>query len=175
MTSKHGVKHLFPIPVYWSHVENFVSIQNEITKGIEQTNFGMRKDWGNTHYLSDPNFQENFLIKHNCNAFLSELEMHLQKYNSEGLKVTHSWAALFKQYNYGHIHDHLPSNMAGVYYYKTKGSTGNLFFQSPQSYDRRCNIESKEGLLLLFPACLKHGITQNTTNTERISISFNLS
>ena len=52
MTSKHGVKHLFPIPVYWSHVENFVSIQNEITKGIEQTNFGMRKDWGNTHYLS---------------------------------------------------------------------------------------------------------------------------
>ena len=39
---------------------------------------------------------------------------------------------------------------------------------------RPADAESKEGRLLIFPAWLKHSVTSNQGQTDRISISFNL-
>jgi uncharacterized protein (TIGR02466 family) len=172
------IQQLFPIPVYAEKVSNFKQIQEELSKAINNTKFSMKKDWGATHYLSDPNFKENYLHKHKCDTLLFEISMHLQKYAqalpvSNELLVTQSWAALFTKNNYGHIHDHI-GTVSGVYYYKTKGSDGHLFFASEHSYQGRVNFQAEEGMLLLFPSHLRHGITTNTTDETRISISFNL-
>lgn len=172
------IQQLFPIPVYAEKVSNFEQIQAELSKAIDKTKFSMKEDWGATHYLSDPNFKENYLTKHKCDTLLFEISMHLQKYAqtfpvSNDLRVTQSWAALFTKYNYGHIHDHI-GTVSGVYYYKTKGTNGNIFFSPEHSYQGRVNFVGEEGMILLFPSHLRHGITTNTTDKTRISISFNL-
>ena len=175
------IENLFSIPIYKSKVDQkkFNTIQLEIAKGIKNTQFKMNEKWGNTHYLSDIKFRDNFLVKHQCLTFLEELHTnHLPNYLpsvkcSNNRHVVQSWAALFRKHNYGHIHGHHGS-IAGVYYYKTKGSTGNLFFTNIYDYQKRVNIYGEEGDLLLFPTHLKHGITTNTSDIERISISFNL-
>ena len=74
--------------------------------------------------------------------------------------------------------------MAGVYYYKTNGEDGDIFFESSN-----LNLESSlcyyklaerwkhkpiEGKILLFPGWMKHGIMTNTTEDSRISLSFNI-
>lgn len=86
---------------------------------------------------------------------------------------------------YGHIHTHPRSDMSGVYYYKTNGDDGNIFFMSGNessknsicfgSYSDRWIHYPVIGKIILFPSYLSHGITTNTSNSVRHSISFNVS
>ncbi len=165
---------LFPVPLYIGDVDNFDQIQSEIQVGIDNTNFRFKEEWGSTHEFSDPTFHENFLLKHNCQSFLNELPIHLERYMQKQLPMKGAWAARFRKHMYGHIHDHFPHSVAGVYYFKTEGSDGKLFFRSDLKYYGRQYITPREGMLLLFPGSLKHGITTNTTDIDRISISFDL-
>jgi hypothetical protein len=166
------IQQLFSIPVFSTKVKNFDEIQNEITRGLKNSKFSMNPLWGSTHYLSDPTFSENWLAKHSCNTLLSEIDTYLKEYQDDVYTMKDSWVALFKEHNYGHIHHH-GIGISGVYYYKVKGSTGNLFFKTNRDWQGRVDIESEEGRLYLFPSDLEHGITTNTNNTSRISISFN--
>ena len=172
------IDQLFSIPVYSTQVNDFNTIQNEITKGVKNSKFSTIPEWGRTHFLSDPTFSENWLIKHRCNTLLSEIENHVNNYKHtlgvEACVLKESWVALFKEHNYGHIHSHSDNKISGVYYYKVKGSKGNLFFKSKRYWQGRAESTSQEGLLLLFPSDLEHGITTNTSTVSRISISFNL-
>ena len=172
------IDELFSIPLYSAKVNNFDVIQSEITKGIKDSKFSTKPEWGKTHYLSDPSFSENWLTKHRCDTLLSEIENHVNNYKNVlrvgDCTIQESWVALFKEHNYGHVHDHAGNKISGVYYFKTKGSKGNIFFTSKRSWQGRVESTSQEGLLMLFPSDLKHGITTNTSTVSRISISFNL-
>ena len=172
------IDQLFSIPVYRTQVSNLSAIQNEITNGIKNSKFSTKPEWGRTHYLSDPDFSENWLVKHRCDTLLSEIENHVNNYKHtlgvDDCVLKESWVALFKEHNYGHIHSHSDNKISGVYYYKVKGSKGNLFFKSKRYWQGRAESTSQEGLLLLFPSDLEHGITTNTSTVSRISISFNL-
>ena len=75
--------------------------------------------------------------------------------------------------------------ISGVYYYKTNGDDGDIFFECPvptigssfcyfNNYCNRWIHKPEEGKILLFPSWLKHGISKNETDETRISISFNL-
>tara|TARA_R100000234_G_scaffold43760_1_gene25915 strand:- start:275 stop:784 length:510 start_codon:yes stop_codon:yes gene_type:complete len=166
------IEQLFSIPVFNTKVKNFNKIQSEITAGLRNSKFSINPDWGRTHYLSDPTFSENWLTKHSCNTLLSEIDTCIKEYQDGEYTMKNSWVALFKEHNYGHIHTH-GKGISGVYYYKVKGSTGNLFFRSGRDWQGRVVKECEEGQLLLFPSDLEHGITTNTTSTSRLSISFN--
>ena len=173
------IEELFSIPVYRTQVSNLSAIQNEITNGIKNSKFSTKPEWGRTHYLSNPDFSENWLVKHRCDTLLSEIAKHVDNYKNAlevhtDCAVKESWVALFKENNYGHIHSHSSNIISGVYYYKVKGSEGNLFFKSKRYWQGAAQTKSQEGLLLLFPSDLEHGITTNTSTVSRISISFNL-
>ena len=61
---KGNLANLYPTPIYWvEKLDNFDEIQNEITEAIKEVEFGMKGDWGATHFLSDPSFKDNFIIK----------------------------------------------------------------------------------------------------------------
>ncbi len=47
-------------------------------------------------------------------------------------------------------------------------------FEESLAFKQQMLIEPKEGVLLVFPAWLKHWVYPNTSNEERISISFNM-
>ena len=84
---------------------------------------------------------------------------------------------------YAHTHDHGAADLSGVYYFKTNGNDGDLYFDSPVAQlkssfvfnkSSRVFYKPKIGKLILFPGWLSHGVFQNTTTENRVSVSFNI-
>jgi len=186
-----GVDYIFPIPIYINYIENYQPIQDELLTGVSHSDFEMHPHWGNTHWLSDATFQGDFLEQHRCKKFKEELDWHVQKYAKEALigqfsgdkfkyKIIDSWVALFKKNNYAHIHHHGQYDISGVYYIQTspvpkdsKQEGGKLFFQDSKG-EKRAEIPAEQGVIVLFPSYLNHGVQTNISEVERLSLSFNL-
>jgi len=185
------IQNIHATPIYYSQIDNFNNVQNELKIAIDQVNFKMKEEWGNTHYLSSTNFQDNFIGKYNLITFIEILKHNVKVYcdeigfnKSDIFEITQSWVSLFKKNNYGHIHNHGTSDISGVYYYKTNQQDGDLFFEPANPHLRtsvcffglgsRFKYTPEEGKLILFPGWLRHGVQTNTTDNTRISISFNI-
>ena len=185
---------IYPTPIFFGAVDNHKEIGKELDPVLDEIDFQYRDSWGATHYLSDPTFRENLIVKHDLKELKKGIEKNLFEYLGELFEqpwdgryrynITHSWAALFKKGNYGHIHSHGEADIAGVYYHEVPEDTGGLFFECPSPgmgdsllysrWGRRLDVKASEGGMLLFPGFLKHGIQTNTTDHDRISISFNI-
>ncbi|AGH31515.1 hypothetical protein SWZG_00002 [Synechococcus phage S-SKS1] len=87
-------------------------------------------------------------------------------------------------FNFTHVH---PSGwLSGVYYIQLPEKNNEIVFQDPRSarmmdFQRSSLIKDeyfshypKVGELLLFPSWLPHFVTPNTSDQNRISISFNV-
>ena len=190
------IKYTFSTPIYSESINNFDNIQKEFYDVLGKVKFNYKEEWGNTHYLSDPSFNENIFEKYNLFNFKKELDNHLHSfikhcnpnYNFEenDYYISSSWFAKFKKNNYGHIHSHNDADIAGVYYIDNPAQkeVGQLFIDSPvvqsegsfifKEYCTRINTNIPTGGIILFPGFLKHGITTNITDKERISFSFNI-
>lgn len=86
--------------------------------------------------------------------------------------------------NFTHVH---PSGwMSGVYYIQLPQGTDEITFEDPRparmmDFQRSCLVndeyfshQPQVGELLLFPSWLPHFVLPNTSNEERISVSFNI-
>ena len=185
---------IYPTPIFFGEVDNHKEIEAELDPVLDEIDFEYRDSWNETHYLSDPTFKENLIVKHDLTELKKAIEKNLFEYleglfnkswdSRYGYKITHSWAALFKKGNYGHIHSHGEADIAGVYYHELPEGSGGLFFEPPATgltdslvytgWGGRLSPKVSEGEMLLFPGFLKHGIETNTTDLDRISISFNI-
>ena len=188
--SEDSIMNLYPTPVYSTQIGDFDNVQKELFSALnEKAEFQMNPVWA-SHYLTDIFFRLNVLEEFKLNKFTAELTKHIIEYckylNYNGnCRITESWFSLFKKGNYGHMHHHGGSDISGVYYVKTNGEDGNLFFDSPNPHlgtskvysnlTPRHEFKPKEGNLMLFPGWLMQGIQTNTTDNERISLSFNVS
>ena len=168
---------LFPTKIYEAKISNYDIIQDEfetVEKGINWQNL-----W-DTHLISDPNFEENILPYH----FSRELRNHLYNYTgSDGWSQQASWMACLEPGHYAHAHHHGHADLSGVYYYKTTGDDGDLFFQTPNlasttsvwsNQPHTISMKPEQGKIILFPGYLMHGIRTNTTPHTRLSVSFNM-
>jgi len=178
-----GVDHIFPTATYYNPIiDNHQEVQNELKSVIDGIDFKYRDGWGETHLLSDIDFQGDAIEKYNLRLLHQEIHNNLCKYcKTERLVynkhyfIDSSWFSAFKKGNYAHVHNHGLSDVSGVYYYKTTGSDGDFFLCSPNPYSKdRLAIEPVEGKLLMFPGWLEHGVMTNTTDNLRISFSFNI-
>ena len=98
--------------------------------------------------------------------------------------VTSSWFTKTTKGKYAHEHDHNGSDISGVYYLQTNGNDGNLVLTNPlrmlsnnfimfmTSRDQKVVLE--QGRLVLWPSYIKHRVETNTTDDDRVSISFNI-
>ena len=146
--------------------------------------------WDNGRILvSNKSFDEHLLLKHNCTTFLKYLDDHVKSYlagigvNNPKYTVASSWMTLSLKHSYAHAHEHSPFDISGVYYYQTNGNDGNLFFKNPTplatsfffSHIQNSVYRKPEvGHITLWPSWLSHGVETNLTDSERVSISFNL-
>ena len=180
---------LYSTPIYSEvPIKNFEKIQREIREHLREEKFNYVGRWGKTHLLSDPTFRSNPLKK-SLPLFKEELNEHVKRYCYDigyysEYKIHSSWFTKFTKGDYAHTHSHGHLDISGVYYYKTNGKDGDLFFESPVSAvdssfvylhlaDHMCHSPG-EGKIILFPSYLKHGVRRNETNNVRISLSFNL-
>ena len=130
---------------------------------------------------------------------LQELMVYVKKAVSDALNdlhivydsflVTGCWASI-KPRGAGHgIHMHPNNFFGGVYYVRASGEGGEILFHDPRTqtsvtlpritkeneYNTRTfRMPVRDGMLILFPAWLSHSVTKNSSETERVSISFNV-
>jgi len=190
MNQSDKVISLFPTPIYKSFISNFSEVQKELDDCIGDIDFRMVTEWGTTHYLSDPYFKSSIIYEKNLDNLKKGIDIALSEYCSEirhgydKYDIIDSWMTLFKKNNYAHIHSHGEADLAGVYYYKTgmSDNDSSFFFCTPVVGseasifwgEQRISMRPEEGTILLFPGWLRHGVTMNETDDDRVSISFNL-
>ena len=83
------------------------------------------------------------------------------------------WAQIHHPYESTNVHNHvIGSDKAFVFYVKVPEGAGSLYFEvEPFGVSV---IQPIEGLLVTFPACIKHGVYKNLSKELRISIAGNL-
>jgi uncharacterized protein (TIGR02466 family) len=181
------IENLFSTPIYVDMIQNIDEVQSEIDGVINNIKFTEPPStWGKTHLLSSSDIfethkmvvTESTIFNHVIN-YCKYLEFKIpNKYKIE------SWMTLFNKDDYGHTHNHGHADISGVYYYKTTGDDGDIFFESPvegaqnslvyAKCAERWNHTPKVGKIILFPGWLKHGVLKNTKESKRHSISFNV-
>ena len=146
-------------------------------------------------------FQSNNLNFNDISGLMVQILSHISAYcgklnlkKNTTINYTNAWLNINGQHDYNMNHTH-NGFISGVYYVRCNDSNGNLYFRNPNpvDFDWGKDIEiyedfkdnivaadtwdfvPKEGDLYLFPSWAKHGVLSNTTNNNRISISFNIS
>ena len=190
--TKPDVMDLFPSPVYVvGMINNYDEIQEELTDASLSCDYSFFHNDHPTHYISDKGLFGNILEEKNCNKFIQELHRHIGQYAShigfspQRCRIETSWLSRFDKGHYAHIHHHGPTDFSGVYYLKTTGDDGRIFFNSSNphletcypytSLGNRVTVRTQQGMLLLFPGWLQHGVETNTKDSSRITCSFNIS
>ena len=185
---------IFETYIYHNIVDNPGKLNKSIDKELPNLKFTLKQEWSNTHYLTT-NFgvedEPDVIKKHNLNEVDKQISKHVKAYCQNvarqfvSIPTTRtSWFSLFQKGNYAHIHKHGFSDISGVYYYRTNGSDGDIFFETPvtetgcskfwMNHSLTFSIPPEKGLILLFPGWLSHGVRTNTTDNQRISLSFNI-
>ncbi len=109
------------------------------------------------------------------------------------LHLNSMWINVNQKGDYNKCHIHPGSTLSGVFWIKTPDNCGNLTFYSDNSYSehnlitntsekicKKFNYYSnfsftpKEGTMILFPSNMLHDVEINESESDRISIAFNL-
>ena len=130
------------------------------------------------------------LITYNLYKVFNETINNLYQHK---LEIINHWININGNGSYNVIHDHPMSDLSGVFYINVPENSGDIYFENPQrfqahaeiiSYTKEANqtynqyirkyIKPVDGLLLVFPAHLRHGVLPNQSNEDRISVFFNI-
>ena len=107
------------------------------------------------------------------------------------LEFTASWFTINRQHGYHEQHNHCPDIWSGVYYVRAEHGDATINFINKNlvdtgwPYDAPKNLMNDyvssekvciptTGMFLLFPSYLSHKVEQQTIDSERVTIAFNL-
>ena len=189
---------LFPLPIFHYKVKNHKKHNENLSKYIynlyENDKNGLkRSNQGGWH--SKP-----FDLKKKDDAPF-HFFMDIQKYVADVFKeygwfytpgkvnLTEMWAIINKKNNFNIEHTHPNNYLSAAYYVKAPENCGSFNISNPNQIAREriaisdkrtefnrisAQIKPVEGDLLLFPAYLPHSVSVNTSDEDRIVISFNV-
>jgi|TARA_B110000977_G_C10887381_1_gene419981 uncharacterized protein (TIGR02466 family) len=189
---------LFPTPIYTYKLEDslYTDVQNELRIAVNDLysndKWGQPPDWSSTsQFLSNKgNFFESVLNDKNMETVSSVIMHHcLEFMKIQQVKSNYkpgfesSWLTLTKPGLSSHIHDHGCSHISGVYWFKTNGEDGDLVLRNsfkalvcnPLGADNaEAHFSPEQGRIVFWPGYLDHGVNENKTSEDRISLSFNI-
>jgi len=184
------IENLFSTPIYSCFLENQKDIQTEISNALVTIQYDDSVNyykWGKT--FETTNVSKDIIVEKQMIALDQSIDYHLKEYCKEigfeprPYKRT-SWIVKNSQGGHTHVHTHHTHDIAGVYYFQTTQTDGEIFFDSPvgaaisslcyQKYVKRHEHTPVVGKLLLFPGWLAHGVKTNTEETDRISLAFSI-
>jgi uncharacterized protein (TIGR02466 family) len=194
------VHHWFATPIYSEFVAEpaLSKIQTDLLTAVNdlkiKNQFSKNKNWGSSaHRLSDVSFSRDFLEEYQVDSFLEELSVHVYKYMNiintpapkiREFKIMQSWVTQTLKGEHAHVHSHGSCDLSGAYYIQTNGEDGNIFFKTPnrltgnswpfEHMPELAAYRPQVGKLILFPSWLEHGVQENQTDHERLSLSFNI-
>jgi len=107
----------------------------------------------------------------------------------DAFEITGCWATVLAKGAVHKVHSHPNNFLSGVYYIRTHHGADTINFHDPRNQTGiirppvveltaentdQVVVRVKNGTLLVFPAYLQHSVDANTSEKERISISFNI-
>jgi uncharacterized protein (TIGR02466 family) len=107
----------------------------------------------------------------------------------DDFEITGCWATVLAKGAAHKVHSHPNNFLSGVYYVRTRPGTDTINFHDPRTQTGiirppvveltaentdQVVVKVMNGTLLIFPAYLQHSVDTNTSEEERISISFNI-
>lgn len=194
---------MFPIPLFPSlthrlEVPEFEKIKEKLIEYVYNENKKnqegvLRSNIGGWHSSSDYN-RSNNLISSTLLPVLKDYFSNRQIFKSNFEMVCNSmWININKKGDSNTLHTHPGCDLSGVFWIKVPDNSGVLEFVNPNDfaeynllhvYSEEIKRTSRayqsywfppyEGGILLFPAHLHHGVKPNTSNEDRISVSFNI-
>jgi uncharacterized protein (TIGR02466 family) len=190
------LEYFFPTPVYHEILNNnlFKDVQEEIRIALQSIDKDtLSNPWDDT-VKTTFTFNQNRNFIENTPVFKETVISETKKYISEHfyntrkiskfteIYITDSWVNFTDTGDFQNYHVHPLSDISGVYYYQSSLDDGNIKFKAPSSalnhhpltYGSRAEHKPLIGKLLLFPSFLEHAVGINTTDSTRISISFNI-
>ncbi len=188
-----------PIMHHVLEKEQLDNVQKEIDVALPYIRQDdMSNPWGDSVKTSfkHGNFHPNLFEKFNIKVLpkiIDELKNNFltsfKQKDFESYKIIDSWLNISTRGGFQFEHSHTTPRsfrnyaLSGVYYHQTTGDDGLIEFVSPNTL-QASNItffgsqyiayKPQIGKILLFPSWLRHRVTINNTDSERISISFNI-
>ena len=115
--------------------------------------------------------------------------LYFLQFEYEHFYISECWANLNLEGDAHPRHNHPNSILSGVYYARAPKSCGDITFYDPRpqatiihpaakettTYNaHRHVVQPREGLLIVFPSWLEHGVDPNASGADRLSFSFNV-
>jgi uncharacterized protein (TIGR02466 family) len=187
---------LYATPIYHGDARQskFNIIQDEFKVVFDSlvADGTFQKKESNQHQVSNTNFNSNLIKECNLKTFEQELLFHVNQYMSmigrdpvrNTFEVVESWMTLTNKGEFTPQHEHGFNDISGVYYFNVKENDEPIYFSSPVKQCKssrlfaythpELSIPPKNGLFVLFPGWLEHGVSPQRTDGDRISVSFNI-
>ncbi len=107
----------------------------------------------------------------------------------DAIEISGCWATVLARGAMHKAHSHPNNYLSGVYYVRTRPGADTINFRDPRYQTSvirppvveltaentdQVVVKVENGTLLMFPSYLEHSVDDNTSEEERVSISFNL-
>lgn len=186
----------FPTPVWNFAIDNYQELNKNLLQEIKAEQNRDRQGeklsnvlgWHSANNLHErESFQRlNQVIYNNVFEVATFLRWNLQQFS---FNITTCWAVVNGKFASNSVHNHPNSILSGVYYLKTPENCGGIFFSDPRPASQmllppvvefnlwtfpKVSYKPYEGMMLLFPSWLLHGVEMNMSDEVRICLSFNI-
>lgn len=165
-------------------LEDFAYFVQQQDKGRVVSNIG---GWQSNNL--DPAIPE---LQPLVTEILKNAERLVLKYDlPKTLKIDPLWMNINGRKDYNQFHEHPHSTISGIFYVKAENACGDLYLVNPitthQHYidpstinnfnEFNCysySVSPKPNKLILFPSWVPHFVFPNQSDSDRISIAFNI-
>ena len=187
----------FSTPIWTSKIDSYEMINNTMKnyiyklqekdpEGVIKSNL---KGWHSKNFNMKDIEPKNFTkaIKKNINTAINDMAWDL---TNQEVTLSNMWAIINKKGAMNQKHHHSNSDLSAAYYVTANEGCGDIIFYDPRPgkvYKHPLSnepnllnannnkIKPEPGMLVLFPSYLEHSVNLNTSDNERIVISFNIS
>ena len=169
--------------------------KKEKEDGIIASEISNRGGWQTSNpnfFTTDESFQVYFnWITEKMKEYIDFMDFDLSQGFDVVLKTM--WFNINRKGNYNISHHHPNSQISGVLWIKTPPDCGMIGFENPQEYDEyvfhtlqkqklideyfscgNYKVVPKEGMMIMFPAHMRHYVQENKSDEDRISLAFNI-
>ena len=187
------VQNLFSVPIHYLSINDFDSNKQEL---IDYA-YNLRDSDERGRTASNRGGYQSLAFPVKGGDILQDLLINIisniPSFRNNVDVVCHSWVNINPPLSFNVKHCHPNCDIAGVLWIKIPENSGDIVFHSPYNYisynEMICytrefqekgkyfhdyKFPAREGNLLLFPAHIEHKVDENTSDEDRISVSFNL-
>jgi uncharacterized protein (TIGR02466 family) len=144
------------------------------------------QSWQSDHDLHE---LDGFREVVDCIGTAAESVLAHLKVGHEGFRITGCWANVNAPGAGHRVHSHPNNYLSGVYYVRTHEGADSISFLDPRPQTgivrppvteltadntEQVVLKVKNGMLLMFPAWLQHGVDPNRSDRLRVSLGFNV-